>query len=132
MKKRVFKAIPSVIAMWMLLLTGAPQTSYAHDPSETPYPDKSHIHITGKVTTPDNKPIEGVLIKFPSQPFQGVPPGCLYGTLTLGKTNETGFYESRVLFNTADQKCRDAFDNATPYNKIEFKATKEGYDIKIK
>ena len=61
------------------LLTISPLTTYAHPPSATGMPDKSHIHIQGRVTTPEgNRLPVGLGLRInDSVLFTGLPEGCL-------------------------------------------------------
>lgn len=99
-----------------------------------PYKDDPHIHIKGKVTTPDGAPIESAKIElnWPYEPpFVGLPSGCAIGAFIVNmnaRTGPDGIYEIVIAFKK-DSHCMVAFDRIT-VDKSKIKITKEGYDIR--
>jgi hypothetical protein len=135
MKRTILKSIILTMTVGILFFAGTTLTAYADDPSMHPnYPNKSHIHIKGRVTTPDGVGIGGakLTVQGSGDLLQGLPPGCLATWVTKfavgGTTFPDGSYEMIFYINT-DPPCREAFDRIT-IDKTKMIWTKEGYEIK--
>lgn len=130
MKRKIFKSSVVATAVAITLLAGMTIIAYAHDPSATTSPNLSHIHIKGRITTPEGTGIAGARVGvWPwATMFPGLPTQCYYGEMT-GATGSDGNFEFIIFLKTEPQLCREAFDRIT-IDKTQLKWIKEGYDIK--
>lgn len=113
-------------------------STFAHPPAETGHPDKSHIHIKGKITAPDGSLIpipEGAKVTANASELFGsiMPISCINGTYQRSPINRnTGEYELIFLVYAHRTECREnLFRVPIDPTKIKIEGI-PGYDFRRK
>jgi hypothetical protein len=141
MRRNMFKSSIIAAVAGMIFLVGTALSVYAHDPAGTQGSDESHIHIKGKITTPEGKGIPGLGVYAFTPPntyaAQGFPPECgLNFKNNPGLTDSAGQYELLIFIDAKIPSCRNAFDSIT-LDKTKLRILNQNgsqppYDFKIK
>jgi hypothetical protein len=128
------------VCLGLTMISLCPARLHAHDLGG------NHLHIKGKITTPDGQPVQGAQLQFPGRPCivdcitgmpAGVPPVEMIagGTATgpgVCMTTATGDFEFIVRIPTVTSVVIDIDKLGVDKAKLLAHLTKDGFFFRIK